>query len=140
VIGHLDYFETGLGYGNGGLFGVGVVRGVEAGLIDGLVMCSAEIRANAMARTVGRGQYRTSVGEMHATRSELVAVALVDETASVTSTKVRAWSGDYRVELDRGRWAPLAPEILARAAKAARWDLRWSRPQRLQVHRPDDRG
>ena len=102
-------------------------------------MCSAEITADAIATTIGRGRDTRSVGTMHATRATVTSLGLVDRTASVTSTRVRAWHGDYRQSVDRGRWNRRhLPAILDRAADAASWNLRYSRPTRLQIHRPPE--
>lgn len=159
--GYIDYLEHGLGYGNGALFGVGVVENVDADYIDGRVQCSAEIRANAMAYNVDtveheaftpysftgpKGvQYRMrptakSVGSMNATEATLHAVALVDETASLTSFRCRAWDGDYRSPADRGRWIMRdIPDPVLRAIKAAETtSLRYSRPSSIRIHQPAD--
>ena len=141
TVGHVDYLETGLGYGNDALMAVAVLEGVDADMIDGQVMCSPEIQADAM-HDVGyrrsRWHHQPPSGELHATRAQLDAVAIVDQTAGLTSTRVRGWPGDYRNPNDLGTWrARGVPAILDRAAKAARWDLRYTRPHKLQVHRPD---
>jgi hypothetical protein len=136
VIGAVDYLEAGLGHGNGGLFAVAVVEGVPADLIDGLVYCSPEIRANAIAVSVGRGRSTTCVGELDATRAIVDAVALVDVTAGVGATKAQAWPGDYRCSIDRGRWGRDVPAILRRAIDVVGWDYRTRRRHRTQVHRP----
>ena len=123
TVGHIDYLECALGYGNGGLYAVAVLEGVDADMIDGQVQCSPEILCDAMLDVGYRGRYhQPPSGQLHATRATLDAVALVNQTASFTSTRVRAWSGDYRVANDLGRWRMRGvPAILERAAKAARW-------------------
>ena len=144
AVGFIDYLEWGLGYGAGAMFGVGVIEGVPADLVDGQVMASAEIRANAMSRTIPsttftNGRARSSskvVGDVEASRAELHAVALVDRTASVTATMVRAWVGDYRC--DWGQIEALRPPaVVQRAKAAATWELRSSRrPECLRIHHP----
>lgn len=123
TIGCVDYLETGYGYGNDALMAVAVVQGVPAEMIDGQVMCSPEIRSNSAA------------GGGHATRSTVEYLALVDETAGVTSTRVRAWPGDYRDPLSFC-WDRTSPAILRRATEAADWSLRYRRPERTRIHRP----
>lgn len=143
-IGALDYLEWDCGYGNGGMYAVGVVDDIDAEDIDNLLMCSAEIRANGYARTVpttiwsDTGQMRSSaklVGNINATRATLHGVGLVGKTASVTSTMVRAWPGDYRDSFDRGRWRSV-PSIIDRAVAAAGWELRYRRPSTMKIHHP----
>jgi hypothetical protein len=115
-------------------------------MIDGLVMCSPEIVANARAdrvttREFRNGRWRASsamVGDMWATRAELRAVAFVDNTANLTSTKVRAWAGDYRDACDRARWHGQKPAIIDRAIRAAGYDLRSKRPAHVKIMRPTD--
>ena len=106
IIGHVDYLETGLGYGDAGLFAVGVIEAIPASVLDGQVMCSPEITADAIATTIGRGRDARSVGDMHATTATLTSIALVGETAGVGARPVRAWHGDYRPV---GRPWPLEP-------------------------------
>jgi hypothetical protein len=149
TVGYIDYAEHGLGYGDGALFGIGVVEGVPADMIDGIVQCSAEIRCNAKARLVDTIDYprpfeRRSttkvVGEMDATRARLDGVALVDSTASITSTRCRAWPGDYRDPVDRGRWQQRTiPTILERAIAATASSARHRRPDAVRIHHPDQR-
>lgn len=146
VVGHIHYLEHDLGHGDGQLFAVGVVEGVPADEIDGVLMASAEIKADALARTVnttdwsGTSWRRSTalVGDMHATTAELHGVALVDQTASLTSTRCRAWDGDYLDPVGRARWTSgRVPAILHRAAAVAGTELRHRRAEQLRVHRPE---
>lgn len=137
-VGFIDYLEAGCGYGNG-LHAVGVVDHLRADELDGIVMCSPELRANARY-AVERQSYRVdkrvrSYGHVDASHAILDGVGLVMRTAGVTATKVIAFDGDYRDSLDRGRMSR-PPEIIGRAAKAATWELRYRRPAALRIHRP----
>jgi len=142
-IGVVDYLECRPDSHNGSLMAVAVVD-ADAELVDGLY-ASPELRANAM-HTVERVSYRwdrrrESYGTLTATESILDAIGLVSSTAGVTSTRVRAFAGDYR---DPIGWGAITsrrpPAILERARAAAAWNLRTARPHRLRIHRPADLG
>jgi len=142
-IGVVDYLESGVGHGDGGIYAVAVVD-VAAELVHGL-FASPEITCDAL-HVQERHSYRLdrrreSFGTLTATRSTLDGVGLVARTAGVTSTRVQAWRGDYRDPIDWGAIVSRRPpEILLRAKAAARYDLRTSRPHKLRIHRPADHG
>jgi hypothetical protein len=139
TIGHVDYLECRPDSHNGSLMAVAVVD-ATAELVDGL-FASPELRANSMF-TVERHSYRLdrrreSYGTLTATTSVLDGVGLVSSTAGVTSTRVRAFAGDYRDVIDWGAiMSRRPPHILERAKAAAPWNLRTSRPHKLRIHRP----
>lgn len=155
TVGFIDYLEHSLGYGGGAMFGVGVIRHIPAADVDGKVQASAEIIADSIARNVEHVEWEPgpnqihhrrkstrSIGNMYATTAELHAVAFVDRTASLSSTRCKAWDGDYRDIIDRNlmkasRTHPL-PDIIIRAAEAASTELRHRRPERLLIHHPAD--
>lgn len=132
-IGAIDYLEEGLGFGNGGLYAVGVVD-LPANLVDGQVYCSPEIRADALSLSIGAGKARRSIGSAFATSATLEGVALVDHTAGVCATKVRALAGDYRRQDGLFNWSGV-PSIVKRAKEAAGWELRYRRPASIVIRR-----
>lgn len=138
-IGVVDFLECLPGSYNGALMAVAVVD-APAHLAAGL-MCSPELRANAM-HTVERQSYRldrrvSASGTLTATTSILDGVGIVARTAGVTSSRIRAFAGDYRDVSDWGMMrARGVPPILERAKAAAPWNLRTSRPHKLRIHRP----
>lgn len=136
-LGFVDFLEETVA----GLHAVAVIDDVFE--LDELrtLQCSPKLRANAML-SIDRYSYgydrtvRTS-GQLDATRTLLDSVALVDRTAAVTGSRVQAFAGSYRemTEWDRNR----LPSIVQRAGKAATWQLRYSRPASIQIHRPQRR-
>lgn len=132
TVGHVDYLEAGLGHG-AGLYAVGVVE-VPDRHVDRAAYCSPEIVSDALAELVGAGKRTEMRGNVHASRAELVGVALVAQTAGVGASRVRAWAGDY-LELTAWDRSHL-PAIIGRAAAASRWNTRTTRPHKLPVHRP----
>ena len=118
VVGRVTYLESGLGYGDGDLWAVGVID-LEPDNVRNLYT-SADINV-------------IMANELVAEKCRLTALAICADTAGLGAPLVKAWPGDYRNRNTLAGWGQ-HPAILDRAAQAAP-DL-YQRSGPLRIHRP----